>query len=498
MKKKIVVFFICMLLIGSVGIIKERVKADEDTMIITSLKCGSNLFTLPFNAVLNIENIKVSYGGIEYTWADAISYPDPIVVGFIYMWNRITQSYFITYTLESGQGYWMYAFYDCDLFVEGTYSTSDEYITDFSVGWNLIGLPYDEPLIKERLVIDDGVDTYDWEEATTGDPHIIGYIYDWDREDPKYLELVNVLNPGYGYWMYAFEDCDLLYSDTPCIITPIDVEWEATLQFYEPGGTYPCDSAYDTVTFGEVDLANDGPPWDIYDVPRTPPNPNLPSFIFAYFDDGLSSSAPYRYLMKDYRQYPDIEKVWDLWVLWYWYSPRSITISWVHSEIVSSGYSSVVLYDADTSVQVADMLDVTSYTFNCPALTLRHFQIICISECNIESIIAAVHAINDYIQDLGIECFDIPPAPENPKNALEHKLIYDPDPSEQSVIDLILSHKYCDDEPENAYGKLMAVKKLMDGNNRPQDWITCSSAQDFLCELIDSVLDCLEVLGGCD
>ena len=86
-----------------------------------------------------------------------------------------------------------------------------------------------------------------------------------------------------------------------------DIEWDATISFNEPGG------ANDAVIFGEADDATDGPPHDIYDEPK-PPSPPYPPYIRAWFDDGLA--YPFTQLFKDYRQYPDTHKIWNLSIQW--------------------------------------------------------------------------------------------------------------------------------------------------------------------------------------
>jgi len=37
---------------------------------------------------------------------------------------------------------------------------------------------------------------------------ILGFIYSWSRSTQTYI-LSDELDPGYGYWMYAYYDCTL-------------------------------------------------------------------------------------------------------------------------------------------------------------------------------------------------------------------------------------------------------------------------------------------------
>jgi len=151
--------------------------------------------------------------------------------------------------------------------------------------------------------------------------------------------------------------------------------WSVTLNFNEPGGKM------DYVVFGEASDANDGVPVDSHDVLK-PPLPHEP-YLRAWFDDDLP--APYNLLWKDYRKYPDIDKVWDLYVRWKSSdsTPIGINISWDISEFANCEYNSVVLWRYDPfDVEwdfVADMLTEDSYVytpvwFNEQWL-IDHFQI---------------------------------------------------------------------------------------------------------------------------
>lgn len=148
-----------------------------------------------------------------------------------------------------------------------------------------------------------------------------------------------------------------------------DVEWELKLEFKEPGGKY------DYVVFGEAIDANDGPPDDSYDEPEPPPP--MPPYIRVWFDDNLP--IPYDKLPKDYREYPDVYKVWNLTALWTPLDDNSttITIYWDNNNITNIEYDSVELYKVGDSDPVLDMLINTEYSFICPANEAQHFQIIC-------------------------------------------------------------------------------------------------------------------------
>jgi len=153
------------------------------------------------------------------------------------------------------------------------------------------------------------------------------------------------------------------------IIKADPITWDVTLIFTNPGGQN------DYTMFGEAPDANDGPPVDIHDVAK-PPAP-MPPYIRAYLKDGLP--APYTNLWKDYRQYPDSAKVWNLSVLWYpedEVSPTTITMSWSTAEVDESEYTTVNLC-TNAGVILKNMLVNNTYTFTCPALVPQNFKIIC-------------------------------------------------------------------------------------------------------------------------
>ncbi|PNX50559.1 MAG: hypothetical protein BV458_12985, partial [Thermoplasmata archaeon M9B2D] len=105
--------------------------------------------------------------------------------------------------------------------------------------------------------------------------------------------------------------------------TPItrSVVWNATLNFNEPGG------GNDSVIFCEAPESYDGQPpdpyTDPYDIAKSP-SPPSPA-IRAWFNDSLP--APLDELFQDSRYYPDIDKTWNLSILWMSSESTTITIS---------------------------------------------------------------------------------------------------------------------------------------------------------------------------
>jgi hypothetical protein len=147
------------------------------------------------------------------------------------------------------------------------------------------------------------------------------------------------------------------------------ITWSCTVNVNEAGGEQ------DTVVFGEAPDAIDGPPADSYDVVK-PPAPMAP-YLGATFTDNLPT--PYTMLWKDYRQYPDSDKVWNLTIRWWpedGESPTTITISWSTAEVDDSEYSSVNLC-TNAGIVLKNMLVDTTYTFSGPAYVPQQFTIRC-------------------------------------------------------------------------------------------------------------------------
>jgi hypothetical protein len=149
------------------------------------------------------------------------------------------------------------------------------------------------------------------------------------------------------------------------------IRWNVLLIISETGGKY------DHVVFGEVADASDGR--DNYDAPKPilPPTP----YLYAWFDAGLNE--PYDTLQADYREYPDSDKIWDLYIQCNTSGPpiknTHVTINWITQEVNDSEYATgvVVLYDCSDNSVVADMMRKSSYTFTATFDIQYHFRIQC-------------------------------------------------------------------------------------------------------------------------
>jgi hypothetical protein len=101
----------------------------------------------------------------------------------------------------------MYAYSDCTLWITSNTSNNDDYITSLLEEWNLVGLPYDTLVSKDNLTVSYNGTDYTWQQAVDNGT-ILDFIYGWNTTSQNYVS-TDVLNPGDGYWMYAYEACIL-------------------------------------------------------------------------------------------------------------------------------------------------------------------------------------------------------------------------------------------------------------------------------------------------
>jgi len=80
-------------------------------------------------------------------------------------------------------------------------------ITTLSYKWNMIAVPFDYSVDKADIIVEyDGTD-YTWADAVSGGI-IADALFGWDRISQMYL-VSDVLEPGCGYWLWAYNDCIL-------------------------------------------------------------------------------------------------------------------------------------------------------------------------------------------------------------------------------------------------------------------------------------------------
>jgi parallel beta-helix repeat protein len=154
----------------------------------------------------------------------------------------------------------------------------------------------------------------------------------------------------------------------PPLNAPRDSAWSAQLDFHETTGRS------DYVIFGEAPDASDDK--DSYDTPNPPSSPD--PYLDAYFSTPLT--WPYDILMKDIKQSPAEEKIWDLHINCSLSIPpvqdTTITITWNTDEVNTSGYETIVLCDDNGGI-LQNMKENHVHSFNTLEPTLQHFKIIC-------------------------------------------------------------------------------------------------------------------------
>ena len=182
-------------------------------LIITTVLAGWNFVSLPFNQTITKTHLFILYLGTEYNWSNAVS--SGLVLDTIFDWDRSGQGYLLSSTLAPGRGYWIYAYYQCEIWATILNPiVTNSYITPLSYRWNIIGVPVNEPVNKTSLIVNyNGVD-YNWTQATTNQnptngPLVINNLFGWKRTPSQGYIISDTLEPGYSYWMYAFFPCTL-------------------------------------------------------------------------------------------------------------------------------------------------------------------------------------------------------------------------------------------------------------------------------------------------
>jgi hypothetical protein len=102
------------------------------------------------------------------------------------------------------------------------------HIKNLRFKWNFLSLPFNQSVEKTNLLVIDNNSEYSWQEAVNNGI-IIDFIYEWNRNSQDY-EMTDTLIPGHGYWIYAYEDCELLASKvgnlkSDSLITNLLREW---------------------------------------------------------------------------------------------------------------------------------------------------------------------------------------------------------------------------------------------------------------------------------
>jgi hypothetical protein len=129
----------------------------------------------------------------------------------------------------------------CMLFILASSVTADpqyppnEYTIPLQEQWNLITLPVNASITTGQITIRNNSVDYTFDQAVS--QHIIvGTIFGWDRENQTYFLVAGpVLEPGQGYWVWAYYHCSvIIHSDVrgDGHITRVKTGWNILGQTY--------------------------------------------------------------------------------------------------------------------------------------------------------------------------------------------------------------------------------------------------------------------------
>jgi len=177
-------------------------------VVVSNLSQNWNFVSIPFNQSIDKSDLTVNNNGTDYNWSDAVNIG--IVSEYIFGWNRDTQGYEFANTLDSGYGFWIFAYDVCELRAEGITINPDNYITNLKQSWNIIGIPDSSNVDKLDIIINYGGSNYNWSEAVSNG-YVNQYVFGWNRVSQGY-GFADIFLSGYGYWMYAFTSCKLYLS----------------------------------------------------------------------------------------------------------------------------------------------------------------------------------------------------------------------------------------------------------------------------------------------
>jgi len=189
---------------------------------VTNISSGWNFIALPFQTnefsppiSKNQLQIKASGGITTYDWATAVS--EGLVSDYLFGWDKVYQTYVFSNELEPGNGYWLYAYEDCTVSLVNISIEPSTVITTVEQNWNVISAASDQSLTKNDIIVHFNGTDYTWADATSGTypldgPIISDYFFGWSSTSQTYV-FSDILEPGYAYWMYAYEPCMLIRSD---------------------------------------------------------------------------------------------------------------------------------------------------------------------------------------------------------------------------------------------------------------------------------------------
>ena len=101
--------------------------------------------------------------------------------------------------------------FDLDAIQVLSNNTNGNSITNLLKNWNFMSLPFNQSVDKNDLVIKHEDEEFSWSDAVNNG-YVNDYIFGWNRFSQGY-EFADTLVPGYGYWIFAYEPCEVLSPD---------------------------------------------------------------------------------------------------------------------------------------------------------------------------------------------------------------------------------------------------------------------------------------------
>ena len=211
---------------------------DESTVVIPVLDSGppelSNIEATP-SVQAPGENIEISAdvtddAGVNEVKA-IITYPDDIVFNETMIPDTgDTYTYDSTFSATGTYSYYIWTDdtngnqNNSDVF---TFEIMDPHITDLSSNWNFVALSLNQSINKTDLIVKYNAADHSWTDAVS-DGYVSDFIFGWDRLGQSYT-FNSALEPGYGYWIYVYNPCQLwipiMSTNSDNYITDIEQNW---------------------------------------------------------------------------------------------------------------------------------------------------------------------------------------------------------------------------------------------------------------------------------
>ena len=196
---------------GDITTVSKLALVDYELLSITNLSLNWNFISSPYNLTLHKNELFIRYDSYYYNWAQATTNinpaGEPLINPFIFGWDRPNQTYHFTDWLKSGYGYWLFTYHYCDIYIAEFDPLDDDYITSMEQGWNIVGVPYDQSVEKEDIIVDYNGTAYNWTDAVINNI-VNNFVFDWNRHDQSYT-FSDTFIPGDAYWVYSYLDCEI-------------------------------------------------------------------------------------------------------------------------------------------------------------------------------------------------------------------------------------------------------------------------------------------------